>query len=566
MISIFGISNLIIGFCLRFVFCELGFISFQLNVNPFDNMRVLLINPFYPISETPSPPLGLAYLASALTQAGIEVKILDLVVFPYTKTMLQEVLQEFEPQLVGATAVTMTFDFAMGILRDIKFFKPEIVTVMGGPHVTFCARDTLKKHPELDIIALGEGEQTIVDLCCENDNSRGWRRVKGIAFRQDSKIFFTAKRTPIGNLDDLPDPARRLLPLGRYRTLGMPISLTTSRGCPFKCIFCVGRKMVGAKVRYRSPVNVVDELEKLSRLNFHQINIADDLFTANRKHCIAVCREITKRQLGLKWTSFARVDTVCQKTLTHMKAAGCNAVSFGIESGNSQILKTIKKGITRDQVVAAVKMCRRAGITPYASFILGLPGETPQTIRETMAFGDQLKELGLSFGFHLLAPFPGTEIREKSDQYGLRILTDDWSQYHANRAIVETPAVDRQRLNQIVIGWEDEYNQLLADIKQRMAQSTASRQEAEQVNNLERIVLIYDLMMKSIIEQNGTWSHHGQSLFIEDQLKMLSEKVGSAIDAPPQLVRETLHRAYTGGDLICQGSDQMIRWQWRDYI
>ena len=324
--------------------------------------------------------------------------------------------------------------------------------------------------------------------------------------------------------------------------------------------------MVGSKVRYRSPTRIVDEMEYLATLNFHQINIADDLFTANHKHCLAVCDEMIKRRLKLKWTSFARVDTVSEAILTKMKTAGCSAVSFGIESGNPQILKTIQKGITREQVVAAVKMCRRTGVTPFASFILGLPGETPQTIRQTMDFGEQLKKLGLLYGFHLLAPFPGTEIRENSDRYGIRILTDDWSQYHANRAIVETPAVDRQMLDDIVIDWENEYNQLLADIKQRMEKNAASAQEAEQLNNLERIVLVYDLMMKSFIEQNGTWPHDGQPQRQEDSLDILCDKISTALNAGPQLIRDTLNRALGQGDLVCQNFAGTTRWQWRDYI
>jgi len=529
-------------------------------------MRILLINPYYPISETPSPPLGLAYLAAALAEADIEVKILDLVVFPYSRAMLQNVLEKFQPQIAGLTAVTMTVDHAMGVIRDIKDLKPDILTVMGGPHVTFCAPDTLKKHSELDIIVLGEGERTIVDLCRAADTDRDWNRVKGIVYRTDVEICYSAQREPIADLDELPDPARGLLPLGRYRALGMPISLTTSRGCPFRCIFCVGRKMVGSKVRYRSPTRIVDEMQYLATLNFHQINIADDLFTANHKHCLAVCDEMIKRRLKLKWTSFARVDTVSEAILTKMKTAGCSAVSFGIESGNPQILKTIQKGITREQVVAAVNMCRRTGVTPFASFILGLPGETPQTIRQTMDFGEQLKELGLLFGFHLLAPFPGTEIRENSDRYGIRILTDDWSQYHANRAIVETPAVDRQMLDDIVIDWENEYNQLLADIKQRMEKNSASAQEAEQLNNLERIVLVYDLMMKSFIEQNGTWAHDAHPQRREDSLDILCDKISTALNAGPQLIRDTLNHALRQGDLVCQDSAETTRWQWRDYI
>ncbi|MCP4630474.1 MAG: B12-binding domain-containing radical SAM protein [bacterium] len=529
-------------------------------------MRILLINPFYPISETPSPPLGLAYLAAVLAEAGVEVKILDLVVFPYSRAMLQKKLDEFKPRMVGLTAVTMTFDSAMGVIWDIKRLNSNIITVMGGPHVTFCAADTLKVHSELDIIVLGEGERTIVDLSRAMDKDRNWSSVKGIAFRRKSEICYTAPREPIADLDLLPEPARELLPLGRYRALGMPISLTTSRGCPFKCIFCVGRKMVGSKVRYRNPGKVVDEMSYLNTLNFHQINIADDLFTANRKHCLAVCDEILSRGLKLTWTSFARVDTVSEELLTKMKEAGCSAVSFGVESGNPTILEKIKKGITREQVVAAVNMCRQAGVLPHASFILGLPGETPQTIRETMDFGEQLKELGLSYGFHLLAPFPGTEIRDESTQYGIRILTDDWSQYHANRAIVETPAVKRQTLDKIVIDWKDEFNQLLADIKQRMLEKAASPQEAEQLTNLERIVLVYDLMMKNVIEENGSWPHHEQRMNAQDNLKILSDKIGGKLEASPQLIQDTLSLARQKGDLDCQESNDMIRWQWADYL
>ncbi len=532
----------------------------------FDTMRVLLINPFYPISETPSPPLGLAYLAAALAEAGIEVKVLDLVVFPYSRAMLQQIIEEFEPHIAGLTAVTMTFDSAVSVVRDIKKIDQRIVTVMGGPHVTFCASNTLEMHPDLDIIVLGEGERTIVDLSHAVEKNQDWRQVAGIAFRSDFGIARSPKRAPIANLDELPDPARGMLPLGRYRALGMPISLTTSRGCPFKCIFCAGRKMVGSRVRYRSACRVADEMADLNTLKFHQINIADDLFTVNRAHCIAVCNEIIERGLDIQWTSFARVDTVTEDTLSRMRNAGCHAVSFGIESGNPRILKTIKKGITREQVLQAVKMCRRAGVTPYASFILGLPGETPQTIKETIDFGEQLKELGLSFGFHLLAPFPGTEIREKSAEFGIRILTDDWSQYHANRAIVETPDVNRNMLDEIVIGWEGEYNQLLADIKQRMRDHTASGEEAEQVLNLERIVLVYDLMMNSVIEKVGSWPCNGQPVRAADDLMALTRRAGTKVKADQHLIQDTLKHAINAGDLIRRVEEGRIQWQWADRL
>jgi radical SAM superfamily enzyme YgiQ (UPF0313 family) len=499
-------------------------------------MRILLINPFYPISETPSPPLGLSYLAGALSASGVEVKILDLVVFPYSRARLQTLIETFKPQMAGLTAVTMTFDNAMDVIKDIKGINPEILTIMGGPHISFCARETIGDYPDLDVAVIGEGEQTVVELCRAVDNGGALEKVSGIAYRRGMDIYYTSQREPIENLDELPLPDRGLLPLGRYRALNMPISITTSRGCPFKCIFCVGRKMVGARVRYRSPVKVVDELQYLDTLNFHQINIADDLFTANKNHCLGVCNEIIKRGLKLTWTSFARVDTVSDDVLSKMKAAGCIAVSFGIESANPQILKTIKKGITLDQVEEAVGMCQRAGITPFASFILGLPGETPATIKETMDFGERLKHQGLAFGFHLLAPFPGTEIREKCDQYGIQILTNDWSRYHANRAIVETPEVNHRMLDEIVIEWENEYNQLLADIKQRMQKKKASDEDAQQVINLERIVLMYDLMMKKEVERNGFWSHDGRAVSTDDSLRKLADRISRSFDATPEML------------------------------
>jgi radical SAM superfamily enzyme YgiQ (UPF0313 family) len=529
-------------------------------------MRVLLINPFYPISETPSPPLGLSYLAGALSDAGLEVKVLDLVVFPYSRAMLQTIIDAFKPQIAGLTAVTMTFDHAMEVINDIKGINPDILTVMGGPHISFCARETLSDYPDLDVAVIGEGERTVVELCRAADNGGTLENVSGIAYRRGTDIYYTSQRGPIENLDELPLPVRGLLPLGRYRALNMPISITTSRGCPFKCIFCVGRKMVGARVRYRSPVKVVDELQYLDTLNFPQINIADDLFTANKNHCLGVCNEIIKRGLKLTWTSFARVDTVSDDVLSKMKAAGCTAVSFGIESANPQILKTIKKGITLDQVEEAVGMCQRAGITPFASFILGLPGETPATIKETMDFGERLKHKGLAFGFHLLAPFPGTEIREKCDQYGIQILTNDWSQYHANRAIVETPEVQRRMLDAIVIEWENEYNQLLADIKERMQKKEASDEDAQQVINLERIVLIYDLMMKNEVERNGFWSHDGRPVSTDDSLRKLADRISRGFDATPEMLYSTLGHALGEGNLTYTDENENLRWQWVDYL
>ncbi len=526
-------------------------------------MRVLLINPYYPISETPSPPLGLAFLAAAMQAAGIEVQILDLVVYPYSKEYLAKTLKAFDPQFVGATAVTMNFEHAASIIRDVKAITPGILTVMGGPHVTFCACETMQSCPDIDFIVLGEGEETVVELVMAYQNGDPWGNIKGLAYQDHGRPILTPPRDPIQDIDALPEPARHLIPLGRYRALGLPISMTTSRGCPFQCIFCVGRKMVGARVRYRNPQKIVDELAYLSTLDFHQVNIADDLFTASKKHCMAVCDEILQRQLKIQWTSFARVDTVSRPVLERMKQAGCTAVSFGVESGSPEILTTIKKGITLDQVIDAVTMCNDVGVTPQASFILGLPGETLQTLQQTVAFAERLKNMGVLHGYHLLAPFPGTDVREQSQSYDIQIMSNDWNDYHANQAIVRTSAVDQQTLDNIVKNWQKNFDTWLDDIKQRRDSGEATEEEAWPLTNLEHIVLIYDLMMKQVLEEIGWILSEKPDISESDEL---ADLVDGTIPHTPEQIRKTLQFATAKGYLTKDRSGGRYRWKWIDYL
>ncbi len=529
-------------------------------------MRILLINPFYPISETPSPPLGLAYLGAALEEAGAQVKILDYVVYPYTRSGLETVIRHFKPHIAGATAVTMTFDHARQLLTDIKAINPVILTVMGGPHVTFRPTETLKEVPELDVVVIAEGEQTFVDLVHTLKNAQRLDRVSGIVFRTGSDMTITSKRPFIHHLDTLPLPARHLLPLGRYRALGLPMTLTTSRGCPFQCIFCVGRKMGGAKVRYHSAARVAAEMAYLAKRRFDQFNIADDLFTANPDHCLAVCEAISRHRLKVNWTAFARVDTLSVELLSKMKIAGCTAVSFGVESANPNILKTIKKGINLNQIRQAVKMCRRVGISPNASFILGLPGENRDTIKETLALAAELQQEGLAYGFHVLAPFPGTEVREHADRLGIRILTDDWSQYHANRAVAETVTANHRQLDDIVSGWEKKYYQYLGHVQKSIQAGTASVAEVNQFEQLKRTVVVYELMMKNIIEEHGTWSQQGPPRNAEINLKLLIDRIIPNQNTDRHVLESALIQAAASGDLGCQTENSRVKWHWHDYL
>jgi radical SAM superfamily enzyme YgiQ (UPF0313 family) len=525
-------------------------------------MRVLLINPFYPISETPSPPLGLAFLAGFLEKNGIRVQILDFAVFPQDSRMLEAVIGTFQPGLVGATAVSMNFEAAMGVLQRVKEINPGIVTVCGGPHVTYTARQALADHPELDLVVRGEGEQTLLELVRCAARQRPPSNVPGIVFRGKNGILRNARRAPL-DINRLPMPARHLLPLGRYRALGLPLTMTTSRGCPFHCIYCVGRKMGGASVRYREPHLVADELEQIVSMGFERVNIADDLFTANHRHCRGICDEILRRDIAVQWTAFARVDTVTEDLLQKMKAAGCTALSFGVESANPQILKTIRKGITPRQVLKAVEACLKVGVTPYASFILGLPGETAVTLEQTVGFARHLQSMGVAYGFHLLAPFPGTEIRKRLAEFDLRLMTDDWSQYHANRAIVESSRVAKAALDGIVMHWEDEFHAYLDGIKKKMQAGVATAAEKAQIEGLERSAVIYDLMMGGVIEGCGWWAKNGDD-DPSDDLRRLAERVAPQIRHPADSLSKALAFCVEKKHLRKRQEGGRIHWQWVD--
>jgi radical SAM superfamily enzyme YgiQ (UPF0313 family) len=261
----------------------------------------------------------------------------------------------------------------------------------------------------------------------------------------------------------------------------------------------------------------------------------------------------------VNWTSFARVDTVTLPVLKAMKAAGCTAVSFGVESGDPGILRIVKKGITLGQVVDAVEMCNTAGLLPHASFILGLPGETPDTLKTTVAFGEKLKSMGVSHGFHLLAPFPGTEVREKARDLGLEILTDDWSQYHANRAIVKTRSVDCRMMNRVVEKWQAEFDAYLGDLKKQRESGNCDPEAVWPLTRLEHTIRIYDLMMAKALEKSGI---AGEKPAIEDLAQKLLPHVSISLE---DLI-QTLEFAKNQNYIYWTGEPGGVKWKWREHL
>ncbi len=517
-------------------------------------MRVALIAPPYPLEEAPSPPLGICYVAAACEAAGAEVMIIDYIVSRYTPEKLWRQLDEFGPDVVGATSVTLNFPAGAEILKAVKQHCPSVVTVMGGPHVSFDAQNTLARFPEIDAVIIGEAENTLMQWLPAAKNRSAWHDIKGLAFFEDEQFISTGPGDFIENLDALPQPSRHLLPLSKYKALGFPISIITSRGCPNKCIFCLGRKMVGFKVRYRDPVLVVDEIESILAMGFERINIADDLFTANKKRVRELCQEILNRNIKFGWSAFARVDTVDEETLEIMKKAGCDAVSFGIESGNPEMLKRVRKRITLDQARAAVSACKRVGMIAHASFMVGLPGESRQTMQDSFDFA---RELDIEHGYHFLAPFPGTTVRDNLDDYDLQILTDNWTRYDANKAIVKTSHLEPDAMESFVANAYTDVFERWEDSKNRYAEGTCTPEESLAVESEQRLKLIYDIVSNDIVEKNGSF----QGLE-KEPVREFSVRVARKTGMEPDFVFRYLNLWVDKKYLSYTVNNGFIKWLW----
>ena len=517
--------------------------------------RVLLINTPYPYEECPVPPLGLAYLAGILRREKAEVRILDLLMARYSPDLLRKELGEFQPHVVGATCSTVNFKAASRILRLCKNFDSGIVTLIGGPHASFVAADLIEKASWIDVVVMGEGDQTVVELVKAVTDGSDLAQVAGIAFRRNGRAVVNQPRPLIKDLDSLPLPARDLLPISKYRALKVPCTVITSRGCPFGCIFCSAPKMFGRGVRYRNPKLVVDEIEMIHReLGFQEINIVDDTFTVKEPHVQAICQGMLDRKLKINWSVYSRVDTINPRVLNTMKKAGCTWVCFGLESGSQKILDTIKKRITVAKSREAIKMATESGLNVLASFILGLPGEDPETANQTVSLARELfDKYRVSYGYHLLAPMPGTEVRERADEFGVRILTHNWSRYNANRPVAETTTFSARQMMDIVHAYEHEVSEAWEEMQKQAKCGDSALQE--RVDKGASQGFVWKLLSGGGIEQLG---NSGRS---EAELaKAVSEKMGVS----KGLAKQEIRRLVSEGNLTCSpvpGKKHPV-WKW----
>jgi anaerobic magnesium-protoporphyrin IX monomethyl ester cyclase len=402
------------------------------------------------------PQVSLAQLA-ALLYPDYSVEVVDAIATRMTWPEFEQLLRQKQPKyyLTQVTAPTLTNDmYGVFLARSLG-----ARTMAFGTHVTPMVRETLQRFPALDFVLQGEPELTLRELIdtLEVANGRwqvsdghlqgadgsvadptgqvykllanadpGWSpawatdggvssaydrlaSVKGLGWRRGDEIILNAPRSFVANLDDLPMPLHHLLPLDHYRIpmiKGPYTFIVTSRGCTAGCKYCIKHVSYQYSVRVRSPENIMQELWLLRDLGIHNIHMYADLFTASRDQVVGLCKLIIEQGLKVRWTCNSRVDYVDEEMLQLMGRSGCWMISWGIESASEEILRRARKGAYPDKVERALGWSRQAGIGNWGYFIIGLPGETEETIRQTIDFAKRLP-LDLAL-FHIAAPYPGT--------------------------------------------------------------------------------------------------------------------------------------------------------------
>ena len=408
------------------------------------NIDVMLINPYDENAVKNAlgfitPPLNLMYLASSLEEESYSVKIIDDDLLQKGYENVSKQAEKLNPQLVGVTATTSTIKSALKYLELIKNILPESLTVIGGPHTTFMPYETLKNSDNLDVVVIGEGEETMVDLADHaTQNIEDINDVNGIVYRdlKDGNLRTTEKRPLIKDLDKLPFPARHLVPFDSYGVSQEQTGgIITSRGCVYNCNYCSSSLIMGKKFRSRSPGNVVDEIEELiDTYHINDIGFMDDTFMLNKKRASDIADEIKARDLDLTFVASSRVDRVDKSLLENLKNSGLKTIYYGVESGSQRILDLMKKGITLKNVEDAVKMAKDVNLEVLTSFILGYPGETEEDMNTTIDFSTKLDSDYCQYS--ILTPFPGTPIYKDLIEKNL-IDNEDWDRYTVLKPILK---------------------------------------------------------------------------------------------------------------------------------
>jgi len=368
-------------------------------------MKILLIYPYFiedrmHDEDMKAVPMGLYSVGAVLKENNYDVEILDWHEINRTPEKIKEELLKKKPDVIGFSVLHGNRWGAIEIVRTAKQLNPKIKVVFGGIGATFLWEHLLTRFPEVDVVVLGEGEWTFLDLVrhFEKNGDQGLAEIRGIAYRKSGKILKTARTDPIKDLDSLPIPAKHFT----YS------HVSSSRGCAWNCSFCGSPQFWGRRIRWRSPEKFVQELETLFRKGVGFFCFSDDTFTMNSERVIEICKRIIEKNLRISWYAISRVDYVDEEMLFWMRRAGCIQISYGVESGSVKIRKALGKPVKTEQIKRAFALTTRYGILSRAYFIYGAPGETWQTIQETVDLMDEIKPLGSIF--YILDIFPGTKL------------------------------------------------------------------------------------------------------------------------------------------------------------
>ncbi len=392
-------------------------------------MKVLLIQPnyrtIYAYAEkkeiTPIfPPLGLAYIAAVLKKNNFEVEILEANAHNLEHSQIEDYIKKYQPDFVGITSTTSMIEEAHEIAN---LCHEKVKVIIGGVHASSMPQETLGKFERFDYLVRGEGEFTMLELAQKKPISK----IKGLSYRKGKKVIHNPERELNNNLDELPFPARELLPMEKYFSAGAKQNpsdyILSSRGCPYQCIFCADHLVHGRKFRYRSPESIMQEVTEIYKRGAKDWDFVDDNFTLLtervEKFCDLMIESRLNEKMSWRCSNGIRVDRITPELLRKMKKAGCYMISLGIESGNEEILSKMKKDINLEKVRQAVKWCKEAGIETRGLFMFGNLGENEKTMQDTIDFA---KSLDLDTAtFHITIPFPNTDywkiIKEEGEIY-----------------------------------------------------------------------------------------------------------------------------------------------------
>jgi len=390
-------------------------------------MNILLINPLCRLPYL--LPLGLGYIAGVMRQEGHNVRILDINGNQYSQGEVEKILAELDYDIVGIGGLSSTYKYVKWLAGVIKEHKP-LIKVIAGNLVSTAHPVLLLKNSMVDIAVIDEGELTFADLVRAIEKGKDLKDVKGIIYKDGEKIIENPPRERIRDLDSLPFPAWDLFPMEVYLnhstlsevSFGLRgINVSSTRGCPYECTFC--SHPFGRVVYSRSAQNLIleiKELKKRYRVGF--INSSDDLFIMNQPFVMEFCERLIAERMDIKWSVPGRVNLVNETLLKKMRQAGCVEIGYGFESGSQVVLDKMKKRVEVQQAKEAIKMTRKAGINIIGSFIIGMPGETEETIRETLDF---IKSTQLPiYRFFFSTPYPKTELYKIAKTMG-RLPADE---------------------------------------------------------------------------------------------------------------------------------------------